>query len=69
MTGSNDNSNLLSYLAIFGILSEAVKARKKHIEIDVPIPPEYAQNCEELKAICRANGLEVSIKNQPSQLR
>lgn len=67
MTGSNDN--LISYLAIFGILSEAVKAREKHIEIDIPIPPEFAQNCEELKAICRAHGLEVSLKNQPSQLR
>ena len=61
MTESNDN--LISYLAVFGILSEAVQTKKRHIKIDIPIPPEFAQNFEDVRAVCRTHGLEVQTEN------
>jgi hypothetical protein len=57
MTTRNDT--LISYLEIFGLLSEAIANKQKQIVITQKIDESLLNNFNDLVAICRGADLEV----------
>ena len=53
------NDTLISYLEIFGLLSEAIANKQKQIVITQKIDDGFLNNFNDLIAICRSADLEV----------